>query len=97
MNTIGKSRMKTKMPILAMAVGLFLSTSLSAQEQNNRQGGLFGQQNTSDNTERGLMNRSNVSGGLNNQAFGQDVPLGNGLLILFGVAAGYAIVKKKED
>lgn len=89
--------MKTKMPILAMAAGLLLSTSLFAQEQNNRQGGLFGQQNTSENTERGLMNRSNVSGGLNNQAFGQNVPIGSGLLVLFGAAAGYAIIKKKED
>ena len=89
--------MKTKMPILAMAAGLLLSASLSAQEQNNRQGGLFGQQNISENTERGLMNRSNVSGGLNNQAFGQNAPLGSGLFILFGAAAGYAIIKKKED
>ena len=85
--------MKIKMPILAMAAGLLLSTSLSAQEQ----GGLFGRGNTADSTERGLMNRSEVSGGLNNQAFGQDVPLGSGLLILLGAAAGYAIIKKKED
>lgn len=97
MKTIGKSRMKTKMPILAMVAGLLLSTNLSAQEQNNRQGGLFSQQNTSENTERGLMNRVSPSGGLNNQAFGQDVSLGSGLLILFGAAAGYAIIKKKED
>ena len=89
--------MKIKMPILAMAAGLLLSTSLSAQEQNNRQGGLFGHENITENTERGLMNRSNVSGGLDNQAFGQNVPLGSGLLVLFGAAAGYAIIKKKED
>lgn len=89
--------MKIKMPILAMAAGLFLSTSLFAQEQNNRQGGLFGHENTTENTERGLMNRSTVSGGLDNQAFGQNVPLGSGLLVLFGAAAGYAIIKKKED
>lgn len=97
MRTIGKSRMKTKMPILAMAAGLFLSANLSAQEQNNKQGGLFGHENTPKNTERGLMNRNTVSGGLNNQAFGQNVPLGSGLLVLFGAAAGYAIIKKKED
>ena len=85
------------MLVLAVVAGLFLSTSLSAQEQNNRQGGLFGQQNTSENAERGLMNRSNVSGSLNNQAFGQNVPIGSGLLVLFGAAASYAIIKKKED
>ena len=81
------------MPILAIAAGLLLSTSLSAQEQ----GGLFSRGNTTDFTERGLMNRSEVSGGLNNQAFGQDVPLGSGLLILLGATVGYAIIKKKED
>lgn len=85
--------MKIKMPILAIAAGLLLSTSLSAQEQ----GGLFSRGNTTDFTERGLMNRSEVSGGLNNQAFGQDVPLGSGLLILLGATVGYAIIKKKED
>ena len=89
--------MKTKILVLAMAAGLFLSASLSAQEQNNRQGGLFGHENTTESTERGLMNRSTVSGGLDNQAFGQNVPVGSGLLILFGAAAGYAIIKKKED
>ena len=93
METIGKSRMRIKMPILAIAAGLLLSTSLSAQEQ----GGLFSRGNTAEYTERGLMNRSDVSGGLNNQAFGQDVPLGSGLLVLFGAAVGYAIIKKKED
>lgn len=85
--------MKIKMPILAIAAGLLLSTSLSAQEQ----GGLFSRGNTADYTERGLMNRSEVSGGLNNQAFGQDVPLGSGVLILLGATVGYAIIKKKED
>lgn len=97
MKTIGKFRMKTKMPILVIVVILLLSTSLFAQEQNNKQGGLFSRGNTTEYTERGLMNRSDVSGGLNNQAFGQDVPLGSGLLILLGVAAGYVIIKKKED
>ena len=97
MKIIGKSRMRTKIPILAMATGLFLSTSLSAQQQNNRQGGLFSHENTTENIERGLMNRSTVSGSLNNQAFGQNVPIGSGLLILFGAAAGYASIKKKED
>lgn len=97
MKIIGKSRMKIKMPILVMAVGLLLSTSLFAQEQNNRQGGLFGYENTTENTERGLMNRSTISGGLDNQAFGQNVPIGNGLLVLFGAAVGYAIIKKRED
>ena len=89
--------MKTKMPILAIVAMLLLSTSLFAQEQNNKQEGLFSRGNTIEYTERGLMNRSDVSGGLNNQAFGQDVPLGSGLLILLGAAAGYAIIKKKED
>ena len=43
------------------------------------------------------MNKSSAIGNLNNQAFGQDVPLGSGLLILLGATVGYAIIKKKED
>ena len=90
--------MKPKTSILVMAIGLFLSLSLSAQEQNNHQGGLFGRENAVERTEtRGLMNRSSVTGNLNNQAFGQDVPLGSGLLIFLGATVGYAIIKKKED
>ena len=97
MKTIEKFRMKTKMPILVIVVILLLSTSLFAQEQNNKQGGLFSRGNTTEYTERGLMNRSVATGNLNNQAFGQDVSLGSGLLILLGATVGYAIIKKKED
>ncbi len=98
MKAIGKSKMKTKPSILVMAIGLFLSSSLFAQEQDNHQGGLFGRENAVEITEtRGLMNRSVATGNLNNQAFGQDVPLGSGLLILLGATVGYAIIKKKED
>ncbi len=98
MKTIGKSKMQTKTSILVMAIGLFLSSSLFAQEQNSYQGGLFGRENAVEETEtRGLMNRSSVTGNLDNQAFGQNVPLGSGLLILLGATVGYAIIKKKED
>ncbi len=91
--------MKTKTSILVLATGLFLSSSLPAQEQNIHQGGLFSRGNVVERTEieRGLMNKSSAIGNLNNQAFGQDVPLGSGLLILLGATVGYAIIKKKED
>lgn len=97
MKIIGKSRVKIKMPILAMVTGLFLSASLSAQEQNNRPGGLFGIEKIFERPERGLMNRDDISEDLNNQAFGQEVPIGSELLILLGAATGYLIIKKKED
>ena len=97
MKTTKKYRMKTKISVLVMAIGLFLSFNLSAQEQDNHQGGLFCRGEDTERIDRGLMNRSGVIGNLNNQAFGQDVPLGSGLLILLGAAAGYVIIKKKED
>ena len=43
------------------------------------------------------MNRDDISEDLNNQAFGQEVPIGSELLILLGAATGYLIIKKKED
>ena len=95
-NTIGKSKMKTK--LLAMAVILMLVFSnLSAQNLHDRPGGLFGMENIFERPERGLMNRDDISEGLDNQAFGQDAPIGSGLLILFGAATGYAIIKKQEE
>lgn len=34
---------------------------------------------------------------INNQTFGQEVPVGSGLFILLAAGAGYAILKRKED
>ena len=35
--------------------------------------------------------------GITNDAFGNEAPLGSGLVILFGAGLGYVALKKKED
>jgi len=38
-----------------------------------------------------------TEGIINNQTFGQDVPLGSGLVLLMAAGTGYALLKRKED
>ena len=38
-----------------------------------------------------------ATGTIDNQIFGQPVPLGSGLVILLAAGAGYAALKRKED
>ena len=43
-------------------------------------------------------NRSiETTGTINNQVFGQPVPLGSGIIVLLAAGAGYAALKRKED
>lgn len=46
-----------------------------------------------------LFNQRNMetTGVINNQVFGQPVPLGSGVVLLLAAGAGYAILKRKED
>ncbi len=94
---------KTKTIMLSMAMALALSIPIGAAAQE----GLF-QRGTSDESFYGngsakeatgmLGNRSvEATGQINNQVFGQPVPLGSGVLLLLSVSAGYAILKRKED
>ena len=41
--------------------------------------------------------RSVATGTINNQVFGQQAPLGSGVIILLAVGVGYAVLKRKED
>ena len=50
--------------------------------------GLFG---------KGRAINDNISGGITNGDFGEDAPLGSGLVILLGAGLGYVALKKKED
>ena len=87
---------------LAMSMALALPIVASAQEgmfqrgvtdeeyygagcAKNKKGLLFGNRNVGTN------------GIINNQTFGQPVPVGSGMLILLAAGAGYAIYKRKED
>ncbi len=103
-----KTRKKTIVFSILVAVGMLLPTSLSAQEQQDgRPGGLFGE-NTS-RTSNGLMNRSEstvggyftgqgfgaTNGNITGQTFGT-TPLGSGLIVLLAAGAGYATMKSKK-
>ena len=85
--------------LLAMLVALPIGAS--AQE------GLF-QRGVSDETYYGFGGTEKTTGVfgdrgvqttgvIDNQIFGQDVPLGSGMIILLAAGAGYAALKKKED
>ena len=86
---------------LAMAAAISLPLVASAQE------GLF-QRGVSDETYSSTMNEKETSGVfshrntqttgvINNQIFGQSVPVGSGVFILLAASAGYAALKRKEE
>jgi len=100
-----KFELKTKVLILTMIVGLLSSSRLSAQVQNDRPGGLFGDPVP---TSNGLMNRSNglFEGYINGQGFGETnvditgqtfgTPLIGGLFVLLIASAGYGALKTRK-
>ena len=52
----------------------------------------------SGHSQNDLLGRSGGTEGIiNNQTFGQDVPLGSGAVILLSAGIGYALLKRKED
>lgn len=96
-----KKRQKTVKLALALTAMLLLSMGAFAQE------GLFSRRVSDEvyygfngaKENQGLFNQRNVetTGVINNQVFGQPVPLGSGVILLLGAGAGYAILKRKED
>jgi len=101
-----KYRLKAKELILAIVIMLLLSSNLSAQEWNNRQGGLFGDPVSS--ASNGLMNRGRTlfEGNINGQGFGTTgaeitgqtfgTPLNGGLFVLLIASAGYGALKTRK-
>ena len=102
-----KTRKKTIVLSILVALGILLPASLFAQEQQGgRHGGLFGENTTS--ASHGLMNRSEstVGGNFTSQGFGATngnitgqtfgAPLGGGLFVLLAAGAGYATMKSKK-
>lgn len=86
---------------MAMMVTMLLPLGASAQE------GLF-QRGVADeayygyggmNGKTDLLGHRNVqtTGTIDNQIFGQPVPMGSGVIILLVAGAGYAALKRKED
>lgn len=89
-----------KMKTLVFSLGLAAMT-LTANNLNAQDRGLFGRGMTSDNAEysntRGALDVTinSGAGGIQNDDFG--APLGSGIAILLGAGLGYVALKKKED
>ena len=64
-------------------------------------GGLFGFGKGFESDSRLFGNRGaindNITGGITNVSFGQEVPLGGGIAIMLVAGLGYVALKKKED
>ena len=87
---------------LALSLALLATAPIGAFAQD----GLF-QRGVNDETYYGfggstgksglLGGRGAATGTINNQIFGQTVPVGSGVIILLAAGASYAVLKRKED
>ena len=89
-----KRNKKVLLLTLALSAGLLLPLDMNAQK-----GGMFARVNKTESTDNfSMMNRGSTGGyDLHNQTFGQEAPLGSGLLILAAAGAGYALKKRKKN
>ena len=90
-----KKTMKTIVFSLVLAAMTLTANNLNAQDR-----GLFGKGETADteNSGGGMMRQGEptpINGGIHNDDFG--APLGSGIAILIGAGLGYVALKKKED
>lgn len=84
---------------LAMSMALVWPIGVSAQSLFRRSvtdEEYYGAGNAKN--QEGLFGNRNLqtTGTINNQIFGQPVPVGSGVIILLAAGAGYAIMKRKE-
>ena len=105
-----KRKLKTMALMVAIAAGVLLPRTVSAQDLfsgnpiNNQ---IFGASNAGgiDNQIFGASNQGNIdnqvfgatnTGNITNQTFGNKLPLGSGILIMVAAGAGYAALKRKR-
>lgn len=88
--------------VLALSVAMLVASPIGAFAQD----GLFQRGMTDESyygfgssTEKsGLLgDRGEATGTINNQTFGQSVPLGSGVVLLLVAGGGYVALKRKED
>jgi len=98
-----KRKLKTMVLMVAMAAGMLLPTTVSAQGLFNSSFGHSGSGGVSNgafansgSTEVTNESFGTNSGDVNNQNFGK-APLGSGLLIMLVAGAGYAALKRKKS
>ena len=98
-----KKQTKKREKALALSLAMLVALPLGALAQEGLfQRGVadeayYGFGGTNGKTE--LLGQRNVqtTGTIDNQIFGQPVPLGSGVLVLLAAGAGYMALKRKED
>lgn len=87
--------MKTLVFSLGLATLTLTANNLNAQNDGSR--GLFGLGKSSADYDYSGNRDGETSFTVNTQDFGQDVPVGTGIVILLAAGAGYAAFKRKEE
>ena len=94
-------KMKKKALALSLAMSVALPIGAFAQDglfqRGLTNGSYYGYGGANEKAE--FLGHRNVqtSGTIDNQIFGQPVPLGSGIALLLVAGAGYAALKRKED
>lgn len=89
-----KTTKKKKAIVLSLGLAAAMLSAMTANAQQDYDGsrGLFMRGPAVESNDRGGENFT-----VNTQTFGQEVPMGSGLVILLAVGAGYAALKRKEE
>lgn len=93
---IKHNKLKTIVFSFGLAAMMLPATNLHAQDYDGSRG-LFGLGKSSADYEYSGNRDVETSFTVNTQDFGQDTPLGSGVVILIGAGLGYVALKKKED
>lgn len=81
---------------LAMALGMLLPTTTNAQNDGFFRGGNDNYDNRG-GAMSGIHIDGDTEGGITNADFGEEVPLGSGLLIMVAAGAGYAAMRRRRN
>ena len=90
-------RMKYIISLIVLIMMTILPCRLNAQF--GRSDGFFSGYN--DDIYSGTRDAYNINvfgqNDISNQTFGQELPLGNGLIVMIAAGAGYAIIKRRKN
>ena len=98
---MSKCKMKKKVLVLTLAILVALPIGAFAQDglfqRGVTNGSYYGHGGANEKTE--FLGHRNVqtSGTIDNQIFGQPVPLGSGIVLLLAAGAGYVALRRQED
>ena len=98
---MNKQKRKLKALVLSTAMAALMLLAIPTANAQGKPGGLFGGSSQTETCKQGMLRSTgvdiNTNGGLLNDDFGEEEPLGSGLVILIGAGLGYVTLKKKED